>query len=73
MIRRQNCPICEQQLPVDAAANLNSFPFCSDRCRQVDFFRWSEGKYAIVEDLDPALAEVYREIENDGEGGSLTE
>ena len=29
------------------------FPFCSERCRQIDLYRWSEGKYAIVEPIDP--------------------
>jgi uncharacterized protein len=29
------------------------FPFCSERCRQVDLLRWSQGKYAIVEPLTP--------------------
>jgi endogenous inhibitor of DNA gyrase (YacG/DUF329 family) len=24
-----------------------SFPFCSDRCRQVDLHRWLSGAYAI--------------------------
>ena len=54
MIRRQNCPICKKELPVDAASTLKTFPFCNDRCRNVDLFRWAEGKYAIVEPLDPA-------------------
>jgi endogenous inhibitor of DNA gyrase (YacG/DUF329 family) len=35
-------------LPNDAAA-LPYRPFCSQRCRQVDLVRWSEGRYAIVE------------------------
>ena len=29
------------------------FPFCSERCRQVDLLRWSKGQYAIVEPLTP--------------------
>ena len=58
MIRRLTCPICKKVLPPDGAATLKSFPFCSERCRLVDFHRWSEGKYAIVEPLSPeALAE----------------
>jgi endogenous inhibitor of DNA gyrase (YacG/DUF329 family) len=27
------------------------FPFCSERCRQIDLLRWSKGQYAIVEPL----------------------
>ena len=53
MIRPQTCPICEKELAVDASSSSH-FPFCSKRCREVDFFRWSEGKYAIVEPLDPS-------------------
>ena len=64
MIRRQSCPICDKELPADAAANVDSYPFCTNRCRQVDLLRWSDGKYAIVENLDPAVAELYRELQN---------
>lgn len=69
MIRRQSCPICDNEMPVDAATNLKTYPFCTDRCRQIDFFRWSEGKYAIVEDMDPAVAELYQHLENEDETG----
>ncbi|MBT4865473.1 MAG: DNA gyrase inhibitor YacG [Planctomycetaceae bacterium] len=51
MIRRQTCGVCEKDLPADAAAQ-EFFPFCSERCRNVDLFRWTEGRYAIVEPLD---------------------
>lgn len=57
MIRRQTCPICEKELPPDALSELKTFPFCSVRCKQVDFFRWNDGGYAIVEPLDPQTAE----------------
>ena len=54
MIRPQTCPICNRQLALDAASSSKLFPFCSERCRQVDLFRWADGKYAIVEPLDPS-------------------
>ncbi|NOX57108.1 MAG: DNA gyrase inhibitor YacG [Planctomycetes bacterium] len=53
MIRPTTCPICHKTLPPDAAKRSRFFPFCSERCRQIDFFRWTDGKYAIVEPLDP--------------------
>ena len=53
MIRLTTCPICHKPLPPDAAKTSRFFPFCSERCRQIDFFRWTDGKYAIVEPLDP--------------------
>ena len=57
MIRPHRCPICEKQFsPTDTSATSN-FPFCSDRCRQVDLLRWMDGRYALVEQLDPEVAE----------------
>lgn len=57
MIRPQTCPICGTELDAEAGYHSNLFPFCSVRCRQVDFFRWCEGKYAIVEPLMPQSVE----------------
>ncbi|MDA0832680.1 MAG: DNA gyrase inhibitor YacG [Planctomycetota bacterium] len=68
MIRSQSCPICKKVLPVNSAASLATFPFCSVRCRDVDLYRWSVGKYAIVEPLDPdelALNDEQTESEDD--------
>jgi endogenous inhibitor of DNA gyrase (YacG/DUF329 family) len=53
MIRPQTCPICGKELIANAALESDWFPFCSKRCRQIDLYRWSEGKYAIVEPLTP--------------------
>ena len=68
MIRPQTCPICHRELALDAASSSKLFPFCSERCRQVDFFRWADGKYAIVEPLDPRNVdpELLELDENDG-------
>jgi endogenous inhibitor of DNA gyrase (YacG/DUF329 family) len=51
MIRPIECPICHK--PVPAGPTPGWFPFCSERCRQVDLLRWSKGQYAIVEPLQP--------------------
>jgi endogenous inhibitor of DNA gyrase (YacG/DUF329 family) len=53
MIRPQTCPICDKELPFDAAQQSPLFPFCSTRCKQIDLYRWTEGHYAIVETLTP--------------------
>ena len=52
MVRPVTCPICHK--PVQAS---QAFPFCSERCRNIDFFRWNDGRYAIVEKLDPNRVE----------------
>ena len=51
MVRLPSCPICKIELSATAATESLDFPFCSERCRQVDLLRWSDGKYAIVEPL----------------------
>lgn len=53
MIRPQTCPICDKELAADAALESDWFPFCSQRCRQIDLVRWAEGKYAVIEPLTP--------------------
>jgi len=54
VIQPLSCPVCSKQL--DPAADSQTSPFCSDRCRRVDFFRWWDGRYAIVEELAPGGA-----------------
>jgi len=53
MSHSSNCPICRKSVAPPAAGAPGPFPFCSDRCRQVDLLRWSKGEYAIVETLTP--------------------
>lgn len=66
MIQPQTCPICRKVVVAKANDDQTTFPFCSKKCRDVDFFRWSEGRYAIVEELDPRLIELQR-LEQEGE------
>lgn len=63
MIRSQTCPICSKAVSIESPDDAALFPFCSERCRQVDLLRWCEGKYAIVEpaqqqDLESELPDV---------------
>ena len=63
MVRLPTCPICNTELP---APSLESplFPFCSVRCKQIDLYRWCEGRYAIVDALTPEkLAENAPELD----------
>ena len=53
MTKPLSCPICGKNIVDSAAAAESLFPFCSRRCQEVDLYRWSEGRYAIVEPLAP--------------------
>lgn len=72
MIRPHRCPVCDREFtPGDDAAE-SLFPFCSDRCRKVDLVRWWDGRYKIVEDIDPQMAELLQHdpgitVDNDQE------
>jgi len=37
------CPICKK--PATAASP--DFPFCSERCREIDLGKWASGEYVI--------------------------
>jgi uncharacterized protein len=48
------CPICKKPTKATDA----DFPFCSDRCRQIDLGKWASGAYVIsspVTDADEAI------------------
>jgi endogenous inhibitor of DNA gyrase (YacG/DUF329 family) len=53
VIAPPTCPICSKPILTETPAKSATFPFCSERCRQVDLLRWSKGEYCIVEPLAP--------------------
>lgn len=61
MIKPHCCPVCDKQMPGNPDVSQDHFPFCSPRCRQIDLYRWSEGRYSIVEEVDPAVAEFLKD------------
>jgi uncharacterized protein len=65
MIPQITCPIC-----LKPAIDPHTTPFCSNRCRKIDFYRWWDGRYAIREsvdlDLDPETGEMLQNQEGDG-------
>lgn len=46
------CPICKKVVE-DAPADLETRPFCSPRCKQIDLANWLEGKYRISRPVSP--------------------
>ena len=62
MIKLPQCPICNKTIAGEVAREAADFlPFCSERCRRVDLFRWFDGKYAVEEPLDPMRLAVEAE------------
>jgi len=61
------CPICKKPVSAEDQEQSKLLPFCSNRCRQIDFFRWSEGSYAIEESLDERPDLLADPAENDEE------
>lgn len=61
MITPHCCPVCDKPVTKTDPVQESHFPFCSDRCRKVDFHRWYDGRYAIVEDVDPQVARFMAE------------
>lgn len=57
MIRLPECPICGKSVPPVLDPSGCYAPFCSRRCKEVDLIRWCEGRYAIVESIDPRRLE----------------
>ena len=43
---KHNCPICA--LPVNSEAH-KEFPFCSERCKEIDLGNWATERYVISE------------------------
>jgi uncharacterized protein len=43
---KHNCPICRSS--VDSGVN-KEFPFCSERCKEIDLGNWATERYVISE------------------------
>jgi endogenous inhibitor of DNA gyrase (YacG/DUF329 family) len=41
------CPICRKPAAKRVPGERTAFPFCSERCRQVDLGRWFTESYAV--------------------------
>ena len=70
MIRPHRCPVCESKLEPDGETFQSLFPFCSERRRSIDLIRWFDGRYKVVDDIDPYTAELLQhdpgiDVQND--------
>jgi len=53
------CPICGKPAARREPAIRGAYPFCSDRCRQVDLGRWFTESYSVPA-LEPEAQEEER-------------
>jgi endogenous inhibitor of DNA gyrase (YacG/DUF329 family) len=51
--KKARCPRCTKEFVFTTVAGHKPFPFCSQRCRDVDLGNWIMGKYAIPGDPVP--------------------
>ncbi|MDB5416552.1 MAG: yacG [Rubritepida sp.] len=51
-MREIRCPICRKPAAKREPGQASAFPFCSERCRQVDLGRWFSESYAVAA-VDP--------------------
>ena len=41
------CPQCASLVPATKEERPSSFPFCSQRCRNIDLGAWADGAYSV--------------------------
>jgi len=59
------CPICKKVV----VSTTPDFPFCSDRCREIDLGKWASGAYVISSTVQDE-EEVIRDSNLDAEDES---
>lgn len=65
-IRLLPCPTCRKSIPWTPSNKYR--PFCSQRCRLIDFGDWAQERYRIPgEELDDVMSE---DLEGRGESAS---
>jgi endogenous inhibitor of DNA gyrase (YacG/DUF329 family) len=58
------CPICKK--PVELKDNPYR-PFCSERCKLIDFGNWADESYRVpAHEQRPSVEELEQQISSDG-------
>ena len=52
--RTPKCPICNEDLPYDLRdpSPPSYFPFCSEKCKLIDFHKWLSEEYYISSPIE---------------------
>lgn len=58
------CPICKK--PAETENNPHR-PFCSERCKLIDFGNWADGNYRVpAQEEHPSVEEMEQQLPHDG-------
>jgi len=52
-----NCPICKKPVPDEGPDRPATYPFCSERCKLIDFGAWANEEYAVPAEEAPPQPE----------------
>lgn len=72
--RQRKCPTCGKSFRCASVTDWPAFPFCTERCRQIDLGAWLSEEYKVVDQIrvDPeALDQLADEAERKNAGGWL--
>lgn len=62
------CPICRKKIEYALLTDVPTFPFCSERCRLVDFGRWIDEGYVISQSIAPEDEKKPATDDEEGDG-----
>ena len=65
------CPTCGAELKMTADKYPATFPFCSDRCRNVDLNGWFNEAYSVPVETNRVVEQAMDEINQKGADSSL--
>jgi hypothetical protein len=60
------CPICKKAV----VSTIGTFPFCSERCKDVDLGKWASGAYVIsspVQDEEEVIRDANLDEQDESE------
>ena len=58
---QRKCPECRKRYQYESVASWKPYPFCSERCKNVDLGAWLDESYSVVDDVSNDL-EMMREL-----------
>lgn len=57
-MKEATCPTCRQKLISSGLGRPSTFPFCSERCRNVDLAGWFDEKFTVPVETERVAREL---------------